>query len=85
MKKKIWTACINFQFDKEQAIEKAIEADAIFKTPTPVPGADATWMQAKELEAHDQENLQYADVKSDLRGQIRDIRRQVRMHPIETK
>ena len=72
----------SLQYDKEQAIEKAIEADAIFKTPTPVPGADATWMQAKELEAHEKENMQYSDVKRDLREKIRDMRRQVGSHVI---
>ena len=67
-----------FQFEKEKAIDKAIEEDDIFNTPTPVPGADATWMEIKELEAHKKENMQYSDVKHDLREKIRDMRRQVR-------
>ena len=34
-------------------------------------------MQIKELEAHKKENMQYSDVKRDLREKIRDMRRQV--------
>ena len=32
------------------AIEKAIENDHIYITPSPTPDANATWAEAKELE-----------------------------------
>ena len=32
------------------AIEKAIENDDIYITPSPTPDANATWAEAKELE-----------------------------------
>lgn len=73
------------QDEKQAAIEKAIEEDAIFQTPTPVPGADATWMEAKEQEAHNKENMQYADIKRDLREKIRDMRRQVSQQTIHER
>ena len=66
------------QEEKERAIDEAIERDEVFSTPPPMTERDATWLQRKELEAHDKENLQYADVKRDLREKIRTIRRQVR-------
>ena len=66
------------QEQKERAIDAAIERDEVFSTPPPVSEHDGTWLQMKEIEAHDKENLQYADVKRDLREQIRNIRRQVR-------
>ena len=65
------------QLEKEKRIEEAIEQDNIFSTPTPQPGADATWMEERELEAHIEEDKQYAGVKKELRTFIRDMRRQV--------
>ena len=56
-----------------------IEADNIYSTPTPTPGADATWLEERELEAHMEEDKQYSDVKKDLRTAIRDMRRKVQM------
>lgn len=58
-------------------IDEAIESDEIYTTPTPVSGKGATWLAEKKLEAHKQEDLQYKDVKTDLRTQIREMRRQV--------
>ena len=38
------------QLEKEQAIEKAMEEDAIYSTPTPTPSADSTWLEQREIE-----------------------------------
>jgi len=63
--------------EKEKLIETKIENDEIFTTPTPTPSADATWLQAIQLQAHEQEDQQYASLKQDLRHQIREMRRQL--------
>ena len=67
------------QLEKEQKIEAMIESDNIYSTPTPTPGADATWLEVRELEAHMEEDKEYADVKKDLRTEIRNMRRKVRV------
>ena len=36
--------------EKDEAMEKAMEDGVIYSTPTPTPGADATWLEIKELE-----------------------------------
>ena len=38
------------KLEKEMAIEKSIESDSIYVTPTPTPDANATWVEMKELE-----------------------------------
>ena len=38
------------KLEKEMAIEKAIENDDIYVTPSPTPDANATWAEMKELE-----------------------------------
>ncbi|XP_053407637.1 cilia- and flagella-associated protein 43-like isoform X4 [Mercenaria mercenaria] len=55
--------------------DEALERDEIYKTPTPVPEPDATWLQVQELESFKEEDKQYADVKKNLRVSIRDMRR----------
>ncbi|KAL4232016.1 Cilia- and flagella-associated protein 43 [Mactra antiquata] len=62
--------------DKEkQKRNEALERDEIYKTPTPTPEDDATWLQVQELESFKEEDKQYADVKKNLRVSIRDMRR----------
>ncbi|XP_072177751.1 cilia- and flagella-associated protein 43-like [Diadema setosum] len=58
-------------------VEKAIESDQIYVTPTPTLTGDPAWMDVKELEALHEEDKQYADVKMELRGEIRDLRRTI--------
>ena len=58
-------------------IERAINNDEIYSTPTPVPKADNTWIEARQILAHSEEDKQYSEVKKDLRYEIRDIRRTV--------
>ncbi|XP_070541265.1 cilia- and flagella-associated protein 43-like isoform X2 [Ptychodera flava] len=57
--------------------EKAVENDQIYTTPTPIPSSDATWLELQELEAIKEEDKQYADMKKDLRTDIRDLRRTI--------
>lgn len=61
-------------------IEKAINNDEIYSTPTPVPKADTTWIEARQILAHSEEDKQYSAVKKDLRFEIREIRRTVSLH-----
>ncbi|XP_067656775.1 cilia- and flagella-associated protein 43-like isoform X1 [Haliotis asinina] len=61
----------------ERKKQEAIDQDIIYKTPTPTPKADATWLEERELEALIDEDKQYADTKIQLRTQIRDIRRTI--------
>eukprot|EP00057_Strongylocentrotus_purpuratus_P023838 XP_011678312.1 PREDICTED: uncharacterized protein LOC105445017 [Strongylocentrotus purpuratus] len=63
--------------NESMTIEKAIESDQIYMTPTPTLFGDPAWMDVKELEALHDEDKQYATVKKDLRGEIRDLRRTV--------
>nr|XP_034327595.1 cilia- and flagella-associated protein 43 isoform X6 [Crassostrea gigas] len=66
------------QAEKEKkAMEKAHESDEIYRTPTPVAPNDATWQQVQELESIKEEDNEYASVKTDLRVQIRDMRRTI--------
>lgn len=64
-------------------IERAIDNDEIYSTPTPMPKADNTWLEAREIMAHSEEDKQYSDTKKDLRLEIRDVRRMV-SNPIQT-
>lgn len=59
------------------ALEKALETDDIYTTPTPSLGSDPTWMEMKELEAIRKEDMEYAEVKKGLRSEIRDLRRTI--------
>ena len=59
-------------------IEKAINSDEIYSTPTPLPKADTTWLEAREMLAHTEEDKQYSVAKKDLRYEIREVRRMVR-------
>ncbi|CAH1784594.1 unnamed protein product [Owenia fusiformis] len=65
--------------EEREKIEKenAIINDTIYTTPTPTPESDATWVEVKELEAIKEEDKEYADVKKQLRTEIRDIRRTI--------
>lgn len=63
---------------ERREIEKAIADDAIYTTPTPVPGHDATWLEGQELRAIKEEDKEYADTKRQLRTEIREMRRTVR-------
>lgn len=66
------------QTDKErEALERAIATDEIYTTPTPTAALDATWQDVQRLESFKAEDSQYAEVKKDLRVQIRDMRRTV--------
>ncbi|XP_062576681.1 cilia- and flagella-associated protein 43-like isoform X2 [Saccostrea cucullata] len=66
------------QAEKERkALEKALETDEIYRTPTPVAPSDATWQQVQELESIKEEDNEFASVKQDLRVQIRDMRRTI--------
>lgn len=58
-------------------IERAINNDEIYSTPTPVPKADTTWIEARQILAHSEEDKQYSEVKKELRYEIREIRRTV--------
>lgn len=60
---------------EKQKRDEALERDEIYKTPTPIPEQDATWLQVQELESFKEEDKQYADVKKNLRVSIRDMRR----------
>ncbi|XP_071090035.1 cilia- and flagella-associated protein 43-like isoform X1 [Haliotis cracherodii] len=61
----------------ERKKQEAIDQDIIYKTPTPTPKADATWLEERELEALIDEDQHYAETKTGLRTQIRDIRRTI--------
>ena len=37
------------ELEKEEQIARAMMNDEIYTTPTPVPGANDTWVQAQEL------------------------------------
>ncbi|XP_033756153.1 cilia- and flagella-associated protein 43-like [Pecten maximus] len=67
--------------DKEDkialAMQSAREADEIYTTPTPVPPSDATWLNVQSIENLKKEDNQFADVKKELRGQIREMRRTI--------
>ncbi|XP_021355562.1 cilia- and flagella-associated protein 43-like isoform X2 [Mizuhopecten yessoensis] len=67
--------------DKEDKVAKAMEmareTDEIYTTPTPVPPADATWLNIQSIENLKKEDNQFADVKQDLRMQIREMRRTI--------
>ena len=39
-----------FFLQERQAREEALSQDEIYRTPTPVPAADSTWLQVQELE-----------------------------------
>jgi len=58
-------------------IERAIDNDEIYSTPTPLPKADTTWIEAREILAHIDEDKQYSETKKDLRYEIREVRRVV--------
>lgn len=62
---------------EKEALEKALAADEIYRTPTPTASLDATWQDMQKLEFHKKEDEQYAEVKKDLRVQIRDMRRTI--------
>lgn len=44
----------NLQEEKEkaEALDKAMDNDIIYSTPTPTPSADATWLEEKELDVN---------------------------------
>nr|XP_039264137.1 cilia- and flagella-associated protein 43-like [Styela clava] len=46
-------------------------------TPTPVPPEDATWLEEQLIIARKQENLQYNEVKRDLKKNIKDLRKTI--------
>lgn len=60
-----------------QAMQAARESDEIYTTPTPVPPSDATWLHVQSIENLKKEDNQFADVKKELRGQIREMRRTI--------
>ena len=51
-------------------------------SPTPVPKANATWLEIREMLAHVEEDKQYSTVKKDLRYEIKEIRQTVRHSPL---
>lgn len=63
-------------------IEKAINNDEIYSTPTPLAKADTTWLEAREILAHIEEDKQYSETKKDLRYEIREVRRNVRQYNV---
>lgn len=64
--------------DQVQAMKKeALEKEEIYRTPTPEPRTNSTWLEEKEFEVLREEEKQYADKKKHLREQIRDIRKTI--------
>ncbi|KAK7108965.1 cilia- and flagella-associated protein 43-like isoform X2 [Littorina saxatilis] len=61
----------------EEMKKQALEREEIYRTPTPEPYANCTWLEEKEFEALREEEKQYADTKRGLREQIRDIRKTI--------
>ncbi|XP_005104481.2 cilia- and flagella-associated protein 43 [Aplysia californica] len=61
----------------EQAKQGAQDKDEIYVSPPPSPRANATWLEQREIDARRLENQHFADVKRDIRTQIRDIRRTI--------
>ncbi|XP_072041951.1 LOW QUALITY PROTEIN: cilia- and flagella-associated protein 43-like [Amphiura filiformis] len=69
---------VSKSFDGQQtALEKALEQDEIYMTPTPTLAGDPTWREVKEMEAVRAEDMEYSDVKKDLRNDIRELRRTI--------
>ncbi|XP_033633066.1 cilia- and flagella-associated protein 43-like isoform X1 [Asterias rubens] len=67
----------DMQGPQKTGVELAIERDEIYMTPTPTLKADPTWMEVKEMEALREEDNQYAELKTGLRGDIRELRRTI--------
>lgn len=61
----------------ERMKKEALEKEAIYRTPTPEPRVNCTWLEEREFEALREEEKQYADTKKNLRQQIRDIRKTI--------
>ncbi|KAL8576297.1 hypothetical protein ACOMHN_006220 [Nucella lapillus] len=61
----------------EEMKKDALEKEAIYRTPTPEPRANSTWLEEKEFEVLREEEKQYADKKKNLRENIRDIRKTI--------
>ncbi|XP_052771525.1 cilia- and flagella-associated protein 43-like isoform X3 [Mya arenaria] len=55
--------------------DEALERDEIYKTPTPIPEDNSTWLQVQELESFKEEDKQYAEIKKNLRVSIKDMRK----------
>ncbi|XP_076460305.1 cilia- and flagella-associated protein 43-like [Babylonia areolata] len=69
--------------DKKERTEtmkkEALEKEEIYRTPTPEPRANSTWLEEREFEVLREEEKQYADKKKHLREQIRDIRKTIQL------
>ncbi|XP_074642124.1 cilia- and flagella-associated protein 43-like isoform X2 [Tubulanus polymorphus] len=65
----------------EKETEKAADDDDddedVYTTPTPTLGADSTWLDHREVDAIKEEDKEYADMKKQLRTEIRDMRRMI--------
>ena len=46
----IWSPEFLYFLQERQAREEALSQDEIYRTPTPIPAADSTWLQVQELE-----------------------------------
>nr|KAG5692265.1 hypothetical protein BaRGS_007173 [Batillaria attramentaria] len=57
--------------------KEALEKEEIYRTPTPEPRANSTWLEEREFEALREEEKQYSETKKNLRHQIRDIRKTI--------
>ena len=69
----------------ENAKQAAQDRDEIYVSPPPSPRTNATWLEQREIDARRQENQHYADVKKDIRSQIRDIRRTIQQMMTQNK
>ncbi|KAK7477084.1 hypothetical protein BaRGS_00031670, partial [Batillaria attramentaria] len=61
----------------ERMKKEALEKEEIYRTPTPEPRANSTWLEEREFEALREEEKQYSETKKNLRHQIRDIRKTI--------
>ncbi|XP_064629915.1 cilia- and flagella-associated protein 43-like isoform X2 [Lineus longissimus] len=61
--------------DPDDEKPKTPEAEEVYTTPTPTPGADSTWIEIREMEAHQEEDKKYSEKKKQLRTEIREMRK----------
>ncbi|XP_013386289.1 cilia- and flagella-associated protein 43 isoform X2 [Lingula anatina] len=63
--------------EETEQLEKEQSTEEVYTTPTPVPGHDSTWLQAQELMSIKEEDKEYAEVKKQLRLEIKDMRKTI--------
>ncbi|XP_031564143.1 cilia- and flagella-associated protein 43-like [Actinia tenebrosa] len=60
-----------------EKVQKKLEKDGIFTTPTPTLSEDSTWLQKAVAEAQREEDKKFADIKRKLRKDISELRNTV--------